>query len=118
MGYSKQSYAAMVESWDNWCSYADPNASTSKEEFEGMTQKERIEFMIRCFGAETVRYSWENLKDNSGWYYCVEQDGEAVEHSEQLDASVEVAAFGQDDEAALTAALLEAFPMACLEKVA
>lgn len=74
-------YFEATRTWDNWCEYADPQGTVSQEEYEAMTTRERIEFMVRCCGPEwfacvigtirledgsiaTIEFTGENLRVN------------------------------------------------------
>jgi hypothetical protein len=49
----KYSYQQIAKSYSLWEEYVDPSGLTTEEDFDAMTDDEKIEFQIKCFGSET-----------------------------------------------------------------
>jgi hypothetical protein len=40
----------LARDWDLWCEYVNPSGAMSRDEFDAMTEDQRLTFMAACFG--------------------------------------------------------------------
>jgi hypothetical protein len=52
---NEKSYADIAASFPLWQEYVDPSGLTTEEEFDAMTIDEKIEFQVKCFGAQEAQ---------------------------------------------------------------
>jgi hypothetical protein len=49
---SRRAYAEIASSFDLWQDYIDPNATTSRAEFDAMSHADRVALIVETFGPE------------------------------------------------------------------
>lgn len=42
----------IANSWDLWCEYMDTNGEMTREEFDNLTESERLAQIVNCFGED------------------------------------------------------------------
>jgi hypothetical protein len=48
-------YQQIAENFSLWSEYVDPSGLHSQEDFDAMTLEEKIDFQVKCFGAQEAK---------------------------------------------------------------
>jgi len=58
------SYSQIAESFELWQQYVDPQATTTREEFEAMSHADRVDLQIETFGPEAIAPTVDTVLTN------------------------------------------------------
>lgn len=59
-----KNYKDCANDYELWSEYVDPDNTVSEDEFNEMTEEEKIRIQIDCFGKENTMEKW--LNDHKG----------------------------------------------------
>jgi hypothetical protein len=54
----------IANDWSKWTNLADPNGTVSRNEFDAMTEEDKIQILTDCFGPQDPREIIKKLADN------------------------------------------------------
>lgn len=54
MAKPKPTYAEQARNYGDWQEYMDPDGLMTRDEFEGMSEEDKVRMIVEAFGAETI----------------------------------------------------------------